>query len=97
MSIIARIRAYLNNAIEHDETLDHVPVSSPQSMNAIKFQRAREEAREKHGRPFLADTHVPRDTKPSYALKKIAAASKVAPEPEVGNVTQMRRNANQKD
>ena len=69
MSIFSRIRAWLNDSIEHDAVLDHVPVGS--TVNAKKFARLRKKAQERHGKPFATDARKPRETPPSDFLRKL--------------------------
>ena len=64
----------LSLGADDPELLDHVPVT-PKTLNAKKFARARAKARERHGKPFTADTIKERETPKSRQLQEIEAAS----------------------
>ena len=84
MSLWTLLRHWMNDSIDHDAVLDHVPVGS--AVNARKFAKLRAKARERHGRQFRTDAIAGRTEPPSDVLKKIQAAT-VKP---VQNVTKIK-------
>ena len=83
MSLWTRLLHMLTDRVDEDAVLDHVPVGA--TVNARKFAKLRQKARERHGRPFRTDAIAGRTEPASDMLKKIQAAT-VKPQENVTKI-----------
>lgn len=63
--------------------MDHVPVAKQKPSAAKRLAKARALAQERHGKPFLCDQKVARDTDPSHNLQEINNKSPAMPSANV--------------
>lgn len=63
--------------------MDHVAVPKQKSSAAKRLAKARALAQQRHGKPFLCDQKVARDTDPSRNLQELNDKSQAKPETNV--------------